>query len=135
MTQLQGTPRSCVWPHLSQRDLCHGRQQRTGLPAHLLAQLDSFVQNPVPGGPNVALIGEFTPFNLLHQDSGLSAMLDFGDGLVGPREYDWLGPLCCLAAGDATRIDAFSTATSADRSTVVCARICCACSCCTATAT
>ena len=29
-----------------------------------------------------------------------------GDGLVGPREYDWLGPLCFLAAGDAARIDA-----------------------------
>jgi hygromycin-B 7''-O-kinase len=34
-------------------------------------------------------------------------MFDFGDGLVGPREYDWLGPLCFLAAGDAARIDAF----------------------------
>lgn len=35
------------------------------------------------------------------------AIFDFGDGLVGPREYDWLGPLCFLAAGDAQRIDAF----------------------------
>lgn len=34
-------------------------------------------------------------------------MFDFGDGLVGPREYDWLGPLCFLAAGDAARVDAF----------------------------
>lgn len=90
-----------------QRVRCHGRQQRTGLPAPLLAQLDIFLQGPVPEGPDVILTGEYTPFNLLHQGEGLSAMFDFGDGLVGPREYDWLGPLCFLAAGDAARIDAF----------------------------
>ncbi|HUG26472.1 phosphotransferase family protein [Piscinibacter sp.] len=89
-----------------QRERCHGRQQRTGLPAHLLAQLESFLHGPVPEGPDVILTGEYTPFNLMHQDSGLSSMFDFGDGLVGPREYDWLGPLCFLAAGDAARIDA-----------------------------
>jgi hygromycin-B 7''-O-kinase len=91
----------------AQRERCNQRQQRTGLPAHLLAQLDGFLQGPVPKGPDVILTGEYTPFNLLHQGSGLSAMFDFGDGLVGPREYDWLGPLCFLAAGDAARIDAF----------------------------
>jgi hygromycin-B 7''-O-kinase len=45
--------------------------------------------------------------NLLYADGSLSGMFDFGDGLVGPREYDWLGPLCFLAAGDAARVDAF----------------------------
>jgi hygromycin-B 7''-O-kinase len=90
-----------------QRERCHQRQQRTGLPAHLLAQLASFLEGPVPEGPDVILTGEYTPFNLLHQDGGLSAMFDFGDGLVGPREYDLLGPLCFLAAGDAQCIDAF----------------------------
>lgn len=90
-----------------QRERCHGRQQRTELPAHLLTQLDSFLQGPVPEGTDVILTGEYTPFNLLYQGSGLSAMFDFGDGLVGPREYDWLGPLCFLAAGDASRVDAF----------------------------
>lgn len=90
-----------------QRERCHGRQQRTGLPEHLLAQLDAFLQGPVPEGPDVILTGEYTPFNLLHQHGGLSALFDFGDGLVGPCEYDWLGPLCFLAAGDASRIDAF----------------------------
>jgi len=89
-----------------QHERCHARQQRTGLPAHLLAQLGSFLHGPVPGGPDVILTGEYTPFNLLHQGSGLSAMFDFGDGLVGPHAYDWLGPLCFLAAGDAARIDA-----------------------------
>jgi hygromycin-B 7''-O-kinase len=90
-----------------QRERCHQRQQRTGLPAHLLAQLASILEGPVPEGPDVILTGEYTPFNLLHQDGGLSAMFDFGDGLVGPREYDLLGPLCFLAAGDAQCIDAF----------------------------
>jgi hygromycin-B 7''-O-kinase len=90
-----------------QRERCHARQQRTGLPAHLLAQLDAFLQGPVPDSPAVILTGEYTPFNLLHQNGALSAMFDFGDGLIGPREYDWLGPLCFLAAGDARRIDAF----------------------------
>ena len=89
-----------------QRAGCHARQQRTGLPAHLLAQVESFLQGPVPEGPDVILTGEYTPFNLMHQGSGLSAMFDFGDGLVGPCEYDWLGPLCFLAAGHAAHIDA-----------------------------
>jgi hygromycin-B 7''-O-kinase len=97
------------WPDFlqGQRERCRTRQQRTGLPAHLLAQLDDFLQGPAPAGPDVILTGEYTPFNLMHQGSGLSAMFDFGDGLVGPREYDWLGPLCFLAAGDAGHIDAF----------------------------
>jgi hygromycin-B 7''-O-kinase len=90
-----------------QRERCFAHQQRTGLPPHLLAQLESFMAGPMPEGADVILTGEYTPFNLLHQGSGLSAMFDFGDGLVGPREYDWLGPLCFLAAGDAARIDAF----------------------------
>jgi hygromycin-B 7''-O-kinase len=89
-----------------QRKRCHGRQQRTGLPAHLQAQLETFLQGLVPEGPDVILTGEYTPFNLLHQGLALSAMFDFGDGLVGPREYDWLGPLCFLAAGNAEGIDA-----------------------------
>lgn len=91
----------------AQRSGCAQRQQRTGLPGHLLAQLDGFLQGPVPQGPDVLLTGEYTPFNLLHGGGGLAAMFDFGDGLVGPREYDWLGPLCFLAAGDAARVDAY----------------------------
>ncbi len=91
-----------------QRTRCHTRQQRTGLPAQLLAQLDAFLQGPLPSAePTVVLTGEYTPFNLMYQGQGLAAMFDFGDGLVGPREYDWLGPLCFLAAGDAERIDAY----------------------------
>jgi hygromycin-B 7''-O-kinase len=90
-----------------QRSRCRQRQQRTGLPAHLLAGLDAFAAGEVPTGPRVILTGEYTPMNLLHGPAGIAGMFDFGDGLVGPREYDWLGPLCFLAAGHAQRCDAF----------------------------
>ncbi len=94
-----------------QRERCVSRHQRTGLPAHLLAQVPAFVAGPLPEGPAVLLTGEYTPFNLFTTASAtghrLSAMFDFGDGLVGPREYDWLGPQCFLVAGDAGRSAAF----------------------------
>lgn len=99
-----------AWPAFlhGQRERCHHRQQRTGLPAHLLAQLEDFLAaGPVPAGPDVILTGEYTPFNLMTDGRRLTGMFDFGDGLVGPREYDWLGPMCFLAAGHAARLDAF----------------------------
>lgn len=94
-----------------QRERCLSRQQRTGLPAHLLQQLEEFldpqsVADLLPP-PYVTLTGEYTPMNLLVQGERLSGMFDFGDGLVGPREYDWLGPLCFLVAGQAARCRAF----------------------------
>ena len=90
-----------------QRSRCLARQTRNRLPAHLLAQLPDFIAGDLPMGPDVALTGEYTPFNLFTIDNKLAAMFDFGDGLVGPCEYDWLGPLCFLAAGDAERVAAF----------------------------
>jgi hygromycin-B 7''-O-kinase len=99
-----------AWPAFlqQQRERCHHRQQRTGLPAHLLAQLAAFLEGPLPEpGPDVILTGEYTPFNLMSEHGALSGMFDFGDGLVGPRAYDWLGPMCFLAAGHEARLDAF----------------------------
>lgn len=92
-----------------QRRRCLERQRRTGLPEHLLAQVEAFVAGPLPESPPVLLTGEYTPFNLLADPSSgrLCGMFDFGDGLVGPREYDWLGPLAFLVAGDAARCQAF----------------------------
>ena len=89
------------------RQLCHERQQRTGLPAHLLAQLDGFLDSePAPVSPvappsHVFLTCEYTPMNLMFDEAAgqVCGMFDFGDGLVGPREVDWLGPLSFLAAG------------------------------------
>jgi hygromycin-B 7''-O-kinase len=73
------------------------------------------VQGEVPAGHGVILTGEYTPMNLLHGAAGIVGMFDFGDGLVGPREYDWLGPLCFLAAGHAERCDAFMEGYEAPR--------------------
>jgi hygromycin-B 7''-O-kinase len=113
------------WPAFvqQQRSAVVARQQRTGLPAHLLAQVPAFVQGALPTSPDVMLTGEYTPMNLLvtRGETGwrLSGMYDFGDGMVGPREYDWLGPLCFLAAGNAARCAAFfrGVAQAADVST------------------
>lgn len=103
-----------AWPDFlaQQRAGCLRRQARTGLPPHLLDQLQAFIAGPVPSGPDAILTGEYTPFNLLVErspagDMVLSGMFDFGDGLVGPAAYDWLGPLCFLAAGDRARREAF----------------------------
>jgi hygromycin-B 7''-O-kinase len=102
------------WPVFvqHQRSGAVARQHRTGLPPHLLAQVPDFVQGTLPTSPAVMLTGEYTPMNLLvhttEHGCTLSGMFDFGDGLVGPREYDWLGPLCFLAAGSASRCAAFA---------------------------
>jgi hygromycin-B 7''-O-kinase len=103
-------PLAPAWPAFlrGQVERCAHRQQRTGLPAHLLAQLAGFLDaGRVPSGPDVLLTGEYTPFNLMTDGRQVSAMFDFGDGLIGPREYDWLGPMCFLAAGHAQRLDVF----------------------------
>lgn len=93
-----------------QRAGCLRRQQRTGLPAHLLPQVEAFVAGAVPEGPEALLTGEYTPMNLLitpgPQGMGLSGMFDFGDGLIGPPEADLLGPLAFLAAGQPARVQA-----------------------------
>lgn len=104
-TLLPLTPR---WPAFIgvQRERCHARQQRTDLPAHLLAQLAAFVAGALPQGPAVPLTGEYSPWNLFVRGARLAAMFDFGDGLVGPREYDLLGPLCFFAAGRPERVHA-----------------------------
>ena len=93
-----------------QRAQCVARQQRTGLPAHFLAQLPAFLDGPLPaeGAPDVLLTGEYTPMNLLvDAHDALSGMFDFGDGLVGLPAYDWLGPLCFLCSGVPARVQAW----------------------------
>lgn len=83
------------------------RQQRTGLPAHLLAELPAYLDGPIPEGPDVLLTGEYVPMNLLVDEAGaLCGMFDFGDGLIGPSAYDTLGPLTFMGAGRASRVQA-----------------------------
>jgi hygromycin-B 7''-O-kinase len=102
--------RAPAWPDFiaRQRTQCLARQQRTGLPAHLLAQVSSFLEGPLPSGPDVLLTGEYTPMNLLvDAQDRLCGMFDFGDGLIGPGAYDALGPLCFLCNGDRARVQAW----------------------------
>lgn len=101
-------PLAAQWPAFiaTQRDRCEARQRRTGLPEHLIAALPGFLDGPIPEGPPALLTGEYTPWNLMVQGGQLCGMFDFGDGLVGPRAYDWLGPLCFYAAGHARRVAA-----------------------------
>lgn len=102
-------PVSLRWDEFiaAQRSRCLGRQQRTELPEHLLAQVEGFIAGPLPEGPAVPLTGEYTPMNLFTRHQRLAAMFDFGDGVVGPRQYDWLGPLAFLCAGRRERIVAY----------------------------
>jgi hygromycin-B 7''-O-kinase len=104
--------RAPAWPDFlaRQRAQCVDRHTRTDLPAHFLAQLPAFLDGPLPmeGAPDVLLTGEYTPMNLLvDDDDALCGMFDFGDGLVGPPAYDWLGPLCFLGGGVAARVQAW----------------------------
>ena len=89
-----------------QRAACRRRQESTGLPSHLVKRLEAFLSGDLPQGRAAILTGEYTPMNLMY-DGGLAGMFDFGDGLIGPAEYDWLGPLCFLAAGHRVRREAF----------------------------
>jgi hygromycin-B 7''-O-kinase len=56
------------------------------------------------GEERVLLTGEYTPFNLLVDRDGvgwtLTGMFDFGDAMVGPRAYDFLGPSMFSCGGD-----------------------------------
>jgi hygromycin-B 7''-O-kinase len=58
----------------------------------------------------VLLTGEYTPFNLLAQRDAtgwqLTGMIDFGDAMVGPADYDLLGPAMFSCRGDARLIAA-----------------------------
>lgn len=97
------------WPEFlaARRAGVLARQQRTGLPAHCLAELPAYLDGPIPEGSDVLLTGEYAPMNLLVDDAGqLCGMFDFGDGLVGPAAYDWLGPLTFLGAGRPARVRA-----------------------------
>jgi hygromycin-B 7''-O-kinase len=93
---------------------CRARHERRGLPAHLLAALDGYLERtadvlPADVAPTI-LTGEYTPGNLLVSGSPgarrLSGLIDFGDVMVGFREYDLLGPSAFLAAGAPAQVRA-----------------------------
>ncbi|SER33351.1 hygromycin-B 7''-O-kinase [Faunimonas pinastri] len=83
------------------------RHRSQGLPPRFLSDLRellSDVPSVVPlDQPGVILTGEWIPENfLLSEDGGrwkLAAVIDFGDVMVGWREYDLLGPSAFMCAG------------------------------------
>lgn len=58
----------------------------------------------------VLLTGEYTPFNLLAQrdQAGwqLTGMIDFADAMIGPPDYDLLGPSMFTCSGDPLLVSA-----------------------------
>jgi len=90
-----------------QKTRCRARHQHFKMPDWFLSELDRFVertQSLLVPQPSVILTGEYTPFNLLVDGSPgnwrLSGMVDFGDAMIGFREYDFLGPCLFLAEGN-----------------------------------
>ncbi|WP_407186120.1 aminoglycoside phosphotransferase family protein [Bradyrhizobium centrosematis] len=91
---------------------CRARHTRLGLAPKFLAGLDDLLSDAgrlIPmDAPPVILIGEYIPENfLLACDDGqwsLAGLFDFGDVLVGWRDYDLLGPSAFMAAGRPGRV-------------------------------
>ncbi|MBA3454058.1 MAG: phosphotransferase [Deltaproteobacteria bacterium] len=93
---------------------CRARHARLAMPDWLVAGVDDFVRTWGPGvqapSDHVILTGEYTPFNLLvdRDPEGwrLSGMIDLGDAMIGPRDYDLLGPSLFLCEGDPALVGA-----------------------------
>lgn len=96
---------------------CRARHERLGMPLWFLDHVDAFVQENLlllPSTfPAVVLTGEYTPFNLLVSDQArvdrIGGMIDFGDAMIGYREYDLLGPLLFSCEGRAELVLALLT--------------------------
>jgi hygromycin-B 7''-O-kinase len=88
----------------AQRARSREHHARLGMPAWFHRDLDALLDAADPWlaslAPTAILTGEYTPFNLLVDGARLTGMIDFGDAMIGPREYDLLGPSLFLAAGD-----------------------------------
>ncbi len=88
-------------PFLSdQIQKCKERHLRLNAPEWIINEIENYVQQNIHLIPkqftSVILTGEYTPFNILVQkvqeDWNISAMIDFGDAMIGFSEYDLLGP-------------------------------------------
>lgn len=98
------------WPDFLRRQIagCRERHTRLGMPAWIVDRVDEFVADALPAlpleGARVILTGEYTPSNLLVEETRagprLTGMIDFGDAMIGPAIYDLLGPASFLACGD-----------------------------------
>ncbi|HMG16816.1 MAG TPA: aminoglycoside phosphotransferase family protein [Saprospiraceae bacterium] len=94
------------------------RHIRNGMSEWFLSQVENYVNSNIqllPKNPElVILTGEFTPFNLLvERDTTnwiITGMIDFGDSMIGFNEYDLIGPLLFLCAGNKESIQTLLSA-------------------------
>jgi hygromycin-B 7''-O-kinase len=100
-----------------QVEKCHARHRRLGMPDWFLEGVDAFLHEKmhlIPDEPPVILTGEYTPFNLLVNPIGdqwrITGMIDFGDAMIGLREYDFLGPCLFLGEGRFELLDSLFNA-------------------------
>ncbi|OAF09424.1 phosphotransferase [Bradyrhizobium centrolobii] len=102
------------WDEFMRRQMqgCRSRHERLGLAPKFLAGLDELLREAaelIPmDAPPVILIGEYIPENFLlacHDGEwSLGGLFDFGDVLMGWRDYDLLGPSAFMAAGRPGRV-------------------------------
>lgn len=114
----------------AQLQKCRARHERLGMPRWFVDGVDEFVQENIALLPQefepVILTGEYTPFNLLVADqksvTAISGMIDFGDAMIGYREYDLLGPwlFSCEGRADFVKalLDGYGYASTAQNQTL-----------------
>ncbi|AYD01094.1 aminoglycoside 3'-phosphotransferase/choline kinase family protein [Neorhizobium sp. NCHU2750] len=105
------------WSDLITRRIaeCHAWHAARGLEARFLDDLDTMLVDAGVivgnGQPAVILTGEYIPENfLLAEINGkwrLAGLFDFGDVIIGPADYDLLGPSAFMAAGKPGRMRHF----------------------------
>lgn len=115
--QLHDLPPSWSEFFPTQIQKCRARHERLGMPRWFVDGVDEFVQKNLASLPRdfeaVILTGEYTPFNLLASEqkpwNTVSGMIDFGDAMIGYREYDLLGPWLFSCEGRADFVTALLT--------------------------
>lgn len=93
---------------------CYERHKRLNAPEWLLQEVKDYLKRNLHLLPKhfkpVILTGEYTPFNLLALKTKnqwhISAMIDFGDAMIGFREYDLLGPSVFSCEGNISLVTA-----------------------------
>lgn len=98
------------WNYFLEKQLTtyKARHLKNRMPDWFMLHIEDFVNESisiVPQHPDLVIMTcEYTPFNLLvTKHAGkyeISGMIDFGDAMIGYHEYDLLGPLLFLAAGN-----------------------------------
>lgn len=93
---------------------CKERHIRLKAPIWLTHEIENYIQQNIHLIPEVfnpvILTGEYTPFNILVQKINdqwnISAMIDFGDAMIGFSEYDLLGPSVFSCEGKIELVEA-----------------------------